>query len=110
MSRRAGWTPYLAAIVVSQRVGTIKPHPAIFAAAARGARRPGAAADAILHVGDDWAADVVGAKRAGWRAAWLRSRPARFAAPGSEPADGEAEPDLVLDRLEDLEAALDGAS
>src|SRR4029077_5469028 len=29
----AGWTPSLAAIVVSQRVGTIKPHPAIFAAA-----------------------------------------------------------------------------
>ena len=29
----AGWTPHLAAIVVSQRVGTIKPHPAIFAAA-----------------------------------------------------------------------------
>ena len=30
----AGWSPYLAAIVVSQRVGTIKPQPAIFAAAA----------------------------------------------------------------------------
>ena len=26
---------------------------------------------AILHVGDDWAADVVGAKPAGWRAAYL---------------------------------------
>ena len=46
-----------------QRVGTIKPHPAIFAAAreALGSPPPGA----ILHVGDDWAADVVGAKRAG---------------------------------------------
>ena len=29
----AGWAPYLRAIVVSQRVGAIKPHPAIFAAA-----------------------------------------------------------------------------
>ena len=29
----AGWSPSLAAIVVSQRVGTIKPQPAIFAAA-----------------------------------------------------------------------------
>ena len=29
----AGWTPSLAAIVGPQRVGTIKPHPAIFAAA-----------------------------------------------------------------------------
>ena len=54
--------------------GTIKPHPAIFAAArtALGDPEP----SAILHVGDDWAADVVGAKRAGWRAAWLASRPA----------------------------------
>ena len=31
----AGWLPYLRAIVVSQRVGTIKPHPAIFAEARR---------------------------------------------------------------------------
>ena len=29
---------------------------------------------AILHVGDDWAADVVGAIAAGWRAAYLRDR------------------------------------
>src|SRR6185295_5700585 len=72
----AGWTTSLAAIVVSQRVGTIKPHPAIFAAARAALGTPEPAAGAILHVGDDWAADVVGAKRAGWRAAWLRSRPA----------------------------------
>ena len=31
----AGWSPHLTAIVVSQRVGTIKPHPAIFAEARR---------------------------------------------------------------------------
>ncbi len=76
----AGWTPYLAAVVVSQRVGTIKPHPAIFAAArtALGDPEP----TAILHVGDDWAADIVGAKRAGWRAAWLTSRPADSPLPG----------------------------
>ncbi len=46
-------------------------------------RRGGArdvAGPAILHVGDDWAADVVGARRAGWRAAWLRDRPGRLAA------------------------------
>ncbi len=65
----AGWAPHLAAVVVSQRVGTIKPHPAIFAAARTALGDPEPAA--ILHVGDDWAADVVGAKRAGWRAAYL---------------------------------------
>ena len=65
--RRPGWAPHLAAVVVSQRVGTIKPHPAIFAAARTALGDPEPAE--ILHVGDDWAADVVGAKRAGWRAA-----------------------------------------
>lgn len=102
-----GWTPHLVAIVVSQRVGTIKPHPAIFAAARAALGDPVPDPAAILHVGDDWAADVVGAKRAGWRAAWLRSRPADSPLPGSA-RDGDAEPDLELDRLEDLEAALDG--
>ena len=75
----AGWAPHLAAVVVSQRVGTIKPHPAIFAAARDALGDP--VPSEILHVGDDWAADVVGAKRAGWRAAWLASRPGRLAAP-----------------------------
>ena len=59
----------------------------------------------ILHVGDDWAADVVGAKRAGWRAAWLASRPADSPLPGST-RDDEAEVDLELDTLDDLEAGL----
>lgn len=104
----AGWTSHLAAIVVSERVGTIKPHEAIFRAAERALAGPGApplAPASILHVGDDWAADVVGAARAGWRAAYLRARPADSPLPRSEPDDG-AEPDLVLDRLADLEAAL----
>jgi FMN phosphatase YigB (HAD superfamily) len=105
----AGWAPYLAAVVVSERVGTIKPHPAIFRAAEAALAAPGSEPlppGAILHVGDDWAADVVGATRAGWRAAYLRERPADSPLPGSEPDDG-AVPDLVLDRLIDLEAALE---
>ena len=52
----AGWSPHLVAVVVSQRVGTIKPHPAIFTAARDALGNPPPAA--ILHVGDDWAADV----------------------------------------------------
>jgi FMN phosphatase YigB (HAD superfamily) len=99
----AGWTPYLRAVVVSQRVGAIKPHPAIFAAArtALGDPDPGS----ILHVGDDWAADVVGARRAGWRSAWLASRPADSPLPGSE-RDDAVEPDLELGSLGDLEWGL----
>ncbi|MFH1474882.1 MAG: HAD family hydrolase [Chloroflexota bacterium] len=105
----AGWTRHLAAIVVSERVGTIKPHPAIFRAAEVALAAPGQPAlapDAILHVGDDWAADVVGAKEAGWRVAFLRVRPADSPLPGSDP-DGTATPDVVLDRLADLELALE---
>jgi putative hydrolase of the HAD superfamily len=99
----AGWAPSLRAVVVSQRVGTIKPHPAIFAAAraALGDPPPGE----MLHVGDDWAADVVGAKAAGWRAAYLHDRPGDSPLPGSE-RDGTAEPDLELSSLADLEDAL----
>jgi len=94
---------------VSERVGTIKPHPAIFRAAEvalAGAGEGPIPAGAIIHVGDDWAADVVGAIRAGWRAAYLRERPADTPLPGSDP-DGSVEPDIVLDRLADLEPALD---
>jgi FMN phosphatase YigB (HAD superfamily) len=105
----AGWAPHLAAVVVSERVGTIKPHPAIFREAEAVLAAPGCRplfSGSILHVGDDWAADVVGATRAGWRAAYLRARPADSPLPGSEPGN-DAEPDLVLDRLVDLEAALE---
>ena len=100
-----GWTDALTAIVVSQRVGTIKPHPAIFAAAraALGSPPPGQ----ILHVGDDWAADVVGALDAGWRAAWIRTRPEDSPLPSSV-RDEHHVPDLEIDRLEELTTVLAG--
>ncbi len=100
----AGWSPHFRAVVVSQRVGAIKPHPAMFAAAsaALGGPDPGT----ILHVGDDWAADIVGAKRAGWRAAYLHDRPGDSPLPGSE-RDQSVIPDLELVRLGDLEVSLD---
>jgi FMN phosphatase YigB (HAD superfamily) len=90
-----------------QRVGTIKPHPAIFAAAREALGDPPAAA--ILHVGDDWAADVVGAKRVGWRAAYLANRPHDSPLPGSERTD-EVAPDLELATLDDLESGLERLS
>jgi HAD superfamily hydrolase (TIGR01509 family) len=101
----AGWTPYLAAVIVSQRVGTIKPHPAIFAAARAALGDP--PPETILHVGDDWAADVVGAKRAGWRAAYLASRPDDSPLPSSG-RDGVVAPDLELATLAGLEPGLAG--
>ncbi|MDQ2964717.1 MAG: HAD family hydrolase, partial [Chloroflexota bacterium] len=99
----AGWRRHLRAVVVSQRVGTIKPHPAIFAAAleALGGPRP----NQVLHVGDDWAADVVGAKRAGWRTAFLDARAGDSPLPGSV-RDGEVMPDVEIATLDELEPAL----
>jgi 5'-nucleotidase len=98
-----GWLPYLRSIVVSQRVGTIKPHPAIFAAARRELGDP--SPSAILHVGDDWAADVVGAASAGWRTAWLANRPRDTPLPTSE-RDCRVRPDLELTNLGELESRL----
>ena len=99
----SGWLPFLDAIIVSQRVGAIKPHGAIFAAAAAALGQP--AGSEILHVGDDWAADVVGAKRAGWRAAYLDVGPPDSPLPSSERTAGVV-PDLELASLGELEAHL----
>lgn len=99
----AGWSPHLRAVIVSQRVGTIKPHPTMFAAAREAFGSP--APETILHVGDDWAADVVGAGRAGWRTAYLADRPDDSPLPSSE-RDGALRPDLELASLGELEELL----
>jgi HAD superfamily hydrolase (TIGR01509 family) len=109
-----GWLPFLGAIVVSQRVGMIKPHPAIFRAAEAElgiTERPAS----ILHVGDDWAADVVGARGAGWRVAYLRNRQADTPLPTSEPGDAMLDgaavtADLEIDELSDLDALVELAA
>lgn len=103
----AGWAPHLAAVIVSERVGAIKPHPAIFRAAEAALGVGEGERSTILHVGDDWVADVVGARRAGWRAAYLSGRPADSPLPTSDRDDG-IEPDLELAGLDALEPALRG--
>jgi HAD superfamily hydrolase (TIGR01549 family) len=95
-----GWSRWFKAIVVSQRVGTIKPHPAIFAHAVAALGTPG---ERILHVGDDWVADIAGARAAGWHAAYFRGRQGDSPLPSSIP-DEEHEPDFVIDALEELSA------
>jgi HAD superfamily hydrolase (TIGR01549 family) len=101
----AGWDAHLAAVVISQRVGSIKPHPSIFRATESALGLVRAEGNTILHVGDDWVADVVGAKNAGWRAAFLHDRPRDSPLPAST-RDASVVPDLELTRLADLEAAL----
>ena len=99
----AGWDRWIGPIVVSQRVGTIKPQRRIFEVAreALGGLPP----EQILHVGDDWAADVVGAKEAGWRAGWLAARPADSPLPASE-RDERVLPDLEIPAIADRVAAV----
>jgi putative hydrolase of the HAD superfamily len=99
----AGWAPLLAAVVVSQRVGTIKPHPAIFEAARTAIGNPDPAS--ILHVGDDWAADVVGAAAVGWRVAYLVGGGHDSPLPTSS-RDGTVEPDLEIASIHDLPGLL----
>ena len=98
-----GWSNALRAIVISQRVGVIKPHPAIFSAARTALGGP--EASSILHVGDDWAADVAGASAIGWRTAWVSDRPADTPLPTSEPAAG-ARADLEIGSVTELERHL----
>jgi FMN phosphatase YigB (HAD superfamily) len=99
----AGWRRYFSAVVISQTVGVIKPHPLIFAAAA--AKLGIDSGPAILHVGDDMGADVVGAQGVGWRAAWIRLKPPDSPLPTAAPAP-DARPDITIDSILDLEAAL----
>jgi FMN phosphatase YigB (HAD superfamily) len=99
----AGWSAHLAAIVVSQRVGAIKPQPAIFEAAALGLGVT--SGRGILHVGDDPGADVAGAHGVGWRAALVLRKPSDSPLPTAPPVAGER-PDLEIETVLDLEAAL----
>ena len=63
-----GWADEFAAVIDSGRVGVDKPDPRIFALTL--AALGGAPATAV-HVGDSRAADVDGARAAGWRAIWF---------------------------------------
>jgi FMN phosphatase YigB (HAD superfamily) len=99
----AGWSPHLSAVVISQRVGAIKPWPAIFEATARALAVP--SGPRLMHVGDDLGADVAGAHGVGWRAAWVRVKPEDSPLPVAR-SSGDDAPDLAIDRLTDLPQAL----
>lgn len=58
----------LSTLVISEEVGVMKPHRAIFDFSARQA---GVDPQHILYVGDSLRSDVLGALGAGWQAAWF---------------------------------------
>jgi len=83
-------------VVVSGDVGYCKPHATPFRTLAEClAVEP----EAILFVGDNWLADVQGAKRSGMKAALITQH-----APIDpfERTDGDHEPDLVIEHLGEL--------
>lgn len=66
--QRVGLQSHFVHHVCARDTGVAKPDPRIFLAAAE---RLGVAPEQILHVGDDPAADVAGARDAGLRTAWI---------------------------------------
>lgn len=95
-----GYTPFLSVIVDSRRVGLFKPDPAIFLDAAK---QLGGDPATMMMVGDSFERDVLPAKKAGMKTAWLEG-----AAPRECPDPSVV--DLHLRRLADLPAALSAAS
>ena len=97
---RVGLAEAFDVVVVSGDVGRVKPHPLPFRTALEQLDLEPAA---VVHVGDNWLADVQGAKRLGMQAIWTRQwpTPEPFAPePGDPPADG------TIDHLNELEQLL----
>jgi FMN phosphatase YigB (HAD superfamily) len=92
----AGIVPLLAAIVDSTRVGVRKPDARIFALALQ---RLGCEPSEVLYVGDSFEKDVVGARQAGLRTAWLVGSSER-------PCAAPEMVDVRLRSLADLDAVI----
>lgn len=79
--RRVALDRFFAAVVTSRETGTRKPEPAFFRAALEALHSP---PEAAAMIGDDYAADVAGAKSVGLRAVWFN--PERAPCPEPHPA------------------------
>lgn len=93
---RSGVLPYLHDVLSVDDVKTFKPDPEAYHYLARRLERP--AAEVWLVSSNPF--DVIGAKSAGLRAAWVKRRPDAIFDPW------DIEPDLVVENLEELAAEL----
>jgi HAD superfamily hydrolase (TIGR01549 family) len=94
---RVGLGAFFAASLSAQAFGVAKPDPRIFHA---GASAAGVPAEAVLHIGDDAALDVLGALDAGMQTVWVNRE--------DKPWAHEAQPHLSVASLLELCALLDG--
>lgn len=79
---RIGLAPHFVGCLSARELGVAKPDPRVFAAACE---RLGLPPAQVLHVGDDWAMDVLGARGAGQPAVWVRRADHAGAAPSVLP-------------------------
>ncbi|MBN3858583.1 HAD-IA family hydrolase [Paraburkholderia sp. Ac-20340] len=100
--RMTGGSEFFRLALSASSLGIAKPAAGIFHAAARAAD---VSAAEMLHVGDDYDLDVVGALNAGLQAAWLQREDHIFNAPS--PTSARA-PHLVINNLSMLCRALGG--
>ncbi len=98
----AGLREHFDTLAISHDVGLRKPRPEIFEAALAGL---GVRPDEALHVGDNLAADIVGAASLGIRTVWVTRCVADPAAARARAPD--ARPDWIVRDLAELGAILD---
>lgn len=98
--KHLGLHDFFEAVVVSADVGFAKPHPDAYA---RVIGEMGIRPEEAVYVGDNWLADVQGAKRAGMRAVLIKEHPAYET---FEPQPGDVLPDAEIHCLSELEQIL----
>ena len=88
--------------MISGEVGWVKPDRRPFDAMLAGVGQP---PEACIFVGDNWLADIQGAKRCGLRTVWIRQY-----APYESivPQPGDIAPDAEIAALDELGAVLAG--
>jgi HAD superfamily hydrolase (TIGR01549 family) len=91
---------YFDHVVISGEVGYVKPHPVTFAQLLAPFGVP---SRRVVYVGDNWLADVQGAKRVGMHAIQMRRWEGIEAWPENE---GDHAPDAIIHHLGELEALL----
>ena len=84
-------------VIVSADLGVIKPHPRLFAAAREGLSN--IAPETIVHIGDDWDADILGAGAAGMQTVYTRQW---RAVPDKRYGTGDYKPLAEIDDLREL--------